>query len=138
MKNVLLDLLSRITPSRTIINNCIELLKREQVGIKKYGVTLDDAPITHEQALQHLLEEQLDGANYIRKALMTASQAHLDYVLLRRDIEALLPVLDRMKCPDPFDHDVSCYRYAMDDAKEAVKRLLFQFDTAKVQRDLRR
>ena len=73
MISTLRRLLDRVTPSRVILNNCIELISREQVGIVKYGVTLTDAPLTHEQVLQHLLEEQLDAANYTRKALMTAS-----------------------------------------------------------------
>ena len=90
MKNTLLNLLARVIPSQIIINNCIELIQREQVGLGKYGVSLTDAKLTHEQVLQHLLEEQLDAANYTRKALMTASTAHVDYAMLRKEIERAL------------------------------------------------
>ena len=84
MKTALLQLLARVIPSQIIINNCIELIQREQVGLVKYGVSLTDAPLTHEQVLQHLLEEQLDAANYTRKALMTAIVDHPALQGLRR------------------------------------------------------
>lgn len=46
------------------------LLQRSQVGIKKYGVTLDTAEINEEEILQHALEEALDFANYLQTRLM--------------------------------------------------------------------
>lgn len=46
------------------------LLFRSQVGIKKYGVTLSQARLTHRQILQHALEEALDLANYLQTQLM--------------------------------------------------------------------
>jgi len=141
MKNILLDLLARCIPSKVILNNCIELIQREQVGIRKYGVTLDDAPLTHEQILQHLLEEQLDAANYTRTALMRASLAHLDYTLLRGEVEALLRKLDRLNYSRYDDGEGDCgraYDYAIQDAEEEIKLMLLAFDSAKVQRDLRR
>lgn len=82
MKALLLDLLSRVTPSRTIINNCLELVQREQVGLTKYGTSLEDSGLSHEQLLQHAREEMLDGANYLEAALHTARQAHVDHASL--------------------------------------------------------
>lgn len=46
------------------------LLQRSQVGIKKYGTTLADNPLTHKQWLQHGLEEALDLANYLMASIM--------------------------------------------------------------------
>lgn len=50
------------------------LLQRSQVGIKKYGTTLADNPLTHKQWLQHGLEEALDLANYLMASIMQIEQ----------------------------------------------------------------
>lgn len=142
MKNTLLNLLARVIPSQIIINNCIELIQREQVGLGKYGVSLTDAKLTHEQVLQHLLEEQLDAANYTRKALMTASTAHVDYAMLRKEIErALLDIgnlrSNRAAIEQNEIADIT-YSIATSDAAETLKDALFRFDSEKVRRDLRK
>lgn len=43
-----------------------DLKAREALGLKKYGVELGEADYTKIQILQHLYEELLDGANYIK------------------------------------------------------------------------
>ena len=142
MKTTLLQLLARISPSRIITNNCIELIQREQVGLVKYGVSLTDAKLTHEQVLQHLLEEQLDAANYTRKALMTASRAHLDYAMLRKEIELALAQVEKLRpnqATIKHNNDThDAYAAARDDAAETLKDALFRFDSEKVRRDLRK
>lgn len=130
MKKILLNLLASVMPSKVILNNCIELIQREQVGIGKYGVTLEDAKLTHEQVLQHLLEEQLDAANYTRKALMTASTAQLDYALLRKEVEQLERIISQIYA---YSSEQAVVRQK---AQAAVKDALFRFDTAKIRRDL--
>ncbi len=40
------------------------LSQRSIVGIKKYGVTLEEANLSKERLLQHALEELTDCANY--------------------------------------------------------------------------
>jgi hypothetical protein len=47
----------------------IDLQKREQKGIKTYGTTLDGADLNKEQLLNHLYEELLDAAFYIKKLI---------------------------------------------------------------------
>lgn len=47
-----------------------DLLKRSQVGIRKYGVTLDRSDLTLRQWLQHAYEECLDQANYLKKSIL--------------------------------------------------------------------
>lgn len=42
------------------------LHKRSQVGIQKYGVTLDEGRYGEREILQHALEEALDLANYLQ------------------------------------------------------------------------
>lgn len=46
------------------------LLKRSQLGINKYGVTLASSGLSRRQLLQHALEESLDLANYLQAELM--------------------------------------------------------------------
>jgi hypothetical protein len=44
-----------------------ELLQRSNVGIKKYGVTLDRTDLTPKQWLQHAREEAMDHLLYLTK-----------------------------------------------------------------------
>lgn len=44
---------------------CQDLKRRSDVGIKKYGVTLERTDLTLEQWLGHAYEEALDMANYL-------------------------------------------------------------------------
>lgn len=47
-----------------------DLLRRSQLGIAKYGVTLDRRDLTLRGWLQHAYEETLDQANYLKRAIM--------------------------------------------------------------------
>ncbi len=48
---------------------CQDIAKRQQVGIKKYGVTVSENPLTRKQWLQHAYEEALDHAVYLKRAI---------------------------------------------------------------------
>jgi len=53
-----------------IVEQVIEDLKsRSEIGIKKYGVTLDRDDLSLKEWLQHAYEECLDQANYLKKAI---------------------------------------------------------------------
>lgn len=39
------------------------------MGVEKYGVTVDDANLTHKQWLQHAYEEALDLAIYLKRMM---------------------------------------------------------------------
>lgn len=41
-----------------------QLIERDQLGRKKYGVTLDRTDLSHGEWLQHMAEELMDGAGY--------------------------------------------------------------------------
>jgi len=60
--------------------------QREQVGIAKYGVTVDRTDLTHVQWLQHALEESMDNCLYLKRAIETAK--HAEHLLAKA--EALL------------------------------------------------
>ncbi|MCZ8100606.1 MAG: hypothetical protein O9972_22185 [Burkholderiales bacterium] len=47
-----------------------DLLRRSQIGIKKYGVTLERKDLSLRDWLQHAYEEHLDAANYLKRAIM--------------------------------------------------------------------
>jgi hypothetical protein len=46
------------------------LLDRSNVGINKYGVTLQNSGLSRRALLQHALEEALDLANYLQAEIM--------------------------------------------------------------------
>lgn len=48
---------------------CEEIAMRQQKGIAKYGTTVADNPLALRQWLQHALEEALDKAVYLRRAI---------------------------------------------------------------------
>lgn len=48
---------------------CIEIARRQEFGIAKYGTTVADNPLSLRQWLQHAYEETLDKAIYLRRAI---------------------------------------------------------------------
>lgn len=47
-----------------------DLLRRSQIGIAKYGVTLERTDLNLRDWLQHTYEETLDAANYLKRTIM--------------------------------------------------------------------
>lgn len=47
-----------------------DLLRRSQLGIAKYGTTLDRGDLSLRDWLQHAYEEALDQANYLKRAII--------------------------------------------------------------------
>ena len=48
---------------------CIEISKRQEFGIAKYGTTVADNPLSLRQWLVHAFEETLDKAIYLKRAI---------------------------------------------------------------------
>lgn len=48
---------------------CDLIVKRQQFGLKKYGVSVADNPLPLRAWLQHALEETLDKAIYLQRAI---------------------------------------------------------------------
>ena len=48
---------------------CEDILRRQQLGLKKYGFTVANNPLTLEQWLQHAYEETLDTAVYLKRSI---------------------------------------------------------------------
>jgi hypothetical protein len=52
-----------------------DIMKRATLGQLKYGTNLMRPDLTHRQWLQHLYEELLDGANYIKRVMIDLDNA---------------------------------------------------------------
>ena len=48
---------------------CQDIVRRQQLGIAKYGTTVSDNPLHFVQWLQHAYEESLDKAIYLKRAI---------------------------------------------------------------------
>ena len=48
---------------------CAEIASRQQKGLAKYGTTVADNQLSLREWLQHALEESLDQAVYLRRAI---------------------------------------------------------------------
>lgn len=48
---------------------CTEIAARQARGMAKYGTSVADNPLTLRQWLQHAMEEALDQAVYLRRAI---------------------------------------------------------------------
>ena len=48
---------------------CADIAGRQQLGLQKYGVSVQDNPLTTLQWLQHAYEECLDQAVYLKRAI---------------------------------------------------------------------
>jgi len=48
---------------------CADIAKRQEVGLAKYGISVEDNPLLFRAWLQHAYEECLDQAVYLKKAI---------------------------------------------------------------------
>lgn len=48
---------------------CDDILRRQQLGLAKYGVSVAENPLPLVMWLQHAYEEALDTAVYLRRAI---------------------------------------------------------------------
>lgn len=84
-----------------------EMKSREQVGIKKYGVTLDRNDLSVKDLLQHLLEEQMDSVMYTKAALMKLEEKSVgakeesDWKNVLQKLPSTSSILCRVKVIDP-------------------------------------
>lgn len=58
-----------LEPDGTEADVCADILKRQQLGINKYGTTVRDNPLELREWLQHAYEECLDQAVYLKRAM---------------------------------------------------------------------
>jgi len=51
-----------------------DIQHRQAMGVKKYGTTVAQNPLTHQQWLVHAYEEALDMAIYLKRAIQEQGQ----------------------------------------------------------------
>lgn len=66
---------------------------RQQLGIKKYGQTVEENPLTLKQWLQHAYEETLDQAIYLKRAMEELSN-NLELVVFKDGSYAVCSPID--------------------------------------------
>ena len=59
---------------------CTEIAARQARGMAKYGTSVADNPLSLRQWLQHALEESLDMAVYLRRAIAELDAAAVPYI----------------------------------------------------------
>ncbi len=63
-----------LTVSGTEAAVCADIFRRQQLGIKKYGVSVAENPLPLRAWLQHAYEETLDQAIYLKRAMEELDQ----------------------------------------------------------------
>lgn len=56
-------------PQGTEARVCADIARRQEMGVKKYGVQVATNPLSLKQWLQHAYEETLDKAIYLRRVI---------------------------------------------------------------------
>lgn len=67
-----------MTQDSIVAEVCAKLQSRSDVGVKKYGVTLDRKDLTLEQWLTHLQEELMDATLYATRIISEIKSIALD------------------------------------------------------------
>jgi hypothetical protein len=90
-KQVCADLGYRHSQHPALRDVCDDLAARQQVGIKKYGVTVAENPLTLKQWLRHAYEEALDLMVYLRRAYDEAPDdgTGVDNYMLRLNLKTM-------------------------------------------------
>lgn len=61
-----------------------QLQERSEIGIKKYGITVDKNPLSLVEWAEHAIQESLDKALYLRKFQKDVSDINLELELLKK------------------------------------------------------
>ena len=69
---------------------CEEIQARAKRGLNKYGVTMEREDLDIHEWLQHLLEELLDAAVYVKRL-------QKEYAEMRESIDKVLQLTDEIK-----------------------------------------
>lgn len=91
---------------------CKNILDRQKLGLKKYGRTVADNPLTERQWLQHLFEELLDGAIYCKRLIQQMDSAPIDPRFANIDYDKLNKELVDMR------DQIARLQTALDDKSE--------------------
>lgn len=56
-------------PTGTEARVCQDIADRQRVGLSKYGVSVEESPLSVREWLHHAYQETLDQAIYLRRAI---------------------------------------------------------------------
>jgi hypothetical protein len=59
----------KLEPSGTEAAVCVDIASRQQVGLKKYGTTVANNPLTKKQWREHMYQELLDATVYLKREM---------------------------------------------------------------------
>lgn len=79
---------------------CTEIAARQARGMAKYGTSVADNPLTLRQWLQHAMEEALDQAVYLRRAIAELDAQAAPYIGPDRRKGAAAPATAEQSSPD--------------------------------------
>ena len=96
---------------------CALLRERHEIGLKKYGVTLDRDDYTPEQWIQHAVEEQLDAAGYLMRLKDTITDLRNVAENLYHELNDLTPEKDCQCIP----HGELCRSCKFESARIALR-----------------
>lgn len=65
-----------ISDTETLVVN--DIRTRQEMGVIKYGTTVAQNPLSHQQWLQHMYEELLDAAIYCKRAIQELNRMRDD------------------------------------------------------------
>lgn len=102
-------------PSHIISSIVKDLLSREEVGLKKYGTTVDRTDLTPRDWLQHNYEELLDAAVYNRAL-------HHRLVAEEKSLEALIRNLHNLS-----NNLGIGYQFSRESVHRDLEHALFQY-----------
>jgi hypothetical protein len=79
---------------------CADIMHRQNVGLRKYGVTVANAPITLRGWLRHAYEETLDTAVYLKRSIAEIDAASESDANLKPLVAELLALLEKTEETD--------------------------------------
>lgn len=56
-------------PTGTESRVCADIARRQLLGLVKYGISVEESPLTLREWLEHAYNETLDNAVYLRRAM---------------------------------------------------------------------
>ena len=68
---------------------CEEILARAERGLNKYGVTMERDDLDIHEWLQHLLEELLDAAVYVKRL-------QKEYAEMEKDLDTVIAITEEI------------------------------------------
>lgn len=67
--------MSQLTPTGTEKRVCEDIARRQELGLSKYGLSVEDNPLELSEWLEHAYQETLDKAVYLKRAIEEIQKA---------------------------------------------------------------